>query len=1157
MTTCEHCQDRLLDHAYGLLEEGDLQEVHEHLSHCVDCQAVWEEVRADQQLLATAAKAITVVPEFATPASALVPLSETVPLAPSARPRRSAWQRPWLVWSAAAAFLVGIGASLSYYRQTVHGLQAELASQQQEYKKAATLYAALPAKYADLHDAALRDMQAKSEAYLHVVGPTTLLPGAKGHLHITTRNQGGQPAKADLRIKLMEAEPDGKTLQVLRLSCNEQSVAELDASKAAPNSVLKVIVEADVGQAKTRVQETLRTLAPSYAVRLDTSKLAYQVRDVLFFRAVVLDRYTLLPPAQPVAMRVELLNSAGQPVRSLDMPTGDGGIVAREFAIDDSMATGSYVLRVRPADTARRDVPSVAQPVEIVRELSIPDLVFNQERVRAGDQLSGIYRGAHSLPEKAMVGGESVPITKQPSFGGLAAPGGAGGGAAKGLEAKKQTYANTPPMAQPFTVPIPANLPPGARRVPITIKVGDGAKQREIHMEMPVAPSEFSVDFFPEGGDLIAGVENRVYYRVRSKSGESINGDGSVILLSSKNDVVDSPYQLGMGYFDFVPATKESYTVRITTPVKTETVADPFGSLGIRTDGVVVHVPNAVGNQGEPIRLTLRQQGPARKLLLVANCRGQIVDQRLVEIRNKNLDLTLRPTQDAVGMIRITAYEFQDGHADRKEDPVLVPVAERLVYRGTTQRLNLGFQLNTQQLRAGKKLDAKITAHDEKGQPAPAWLLASVIDERFQTKPRTMSAHFLLLNEVRGGADLDNAQLLLRDSPESVAMLERFLGTHGWRRFVRSQEPSLDLLADSAKRPPQPLVFSRENQPLVVLQEQVEARLAAALTPIRLAGERDKEELEHRVATLVGAVKSAAKNLHDFEEAVQGWFRLGLGMLLAFLLAASLILMGVGIYRIFRAHRLATPSFGSAFACLMASIGLLFFGNWLGPLNVFVAPAGGDVGPAAQEIGNQLDKAFAQAPPARGNGLRPLTGGFALSTPALDDRHDAKATAIAQHAASEQTNDVMGNLRFQLGNALARRDRAAASSAFLAEKKNGQKSAGADNLAMNKRFEDALPIGKAAMKSDLAPPPMALPSKQIPAPSKGRASDAYTYQYGPNLGTDTLYWHPTLWLPEGRAEVQFDMAAGQATYRVLLLGHCPAGRFGFYEMRLDVPEVGR
>src|ERR1019366_10307042 len=93
----------------------------------------------------------------------------------------------------------------------------------------------------------------------------------------------------------------------------------------------------------------------------------------------------------------------------------------------------------------------------------------------------------------------------------------------------------------------------------------------------------------------------------------------------------------------------------ITTPMKGAEVVKPFAS--IRGDGVVLHVPKAVGNEGDPIRLVLSQQGPPRKLILLARCRGQIVDERTIDLKPGSVHVTLQPPSGVGGMIRGTGYE--------------------------------------------------------------------------------------------------------------------------------------------------------------------------------------------------------------------------------------------------------------------------------------------------------------------------------------------------------------------------------------------------------------------------------------------------------------------------------------------------------------------
>jgi hypothetical protein len=1127
-----------LDHVYAVLDEHDIEEMNEHLSVCQECQAALKDVQAEQELLASAARAITEVPEFAPPSDAPATIRFTQPKSPevAGASRRPLWRRPWVGWTVAAGLLIAVSATISFYRHTVHRYESVLAKKRQEHKAAVERFASLPATYAGLQAKAVEELRGNAGPYLSVLGPTTLQPGAKAHLRIQAQHPEGTPrqvqgkkdfARIDLRVKVMDVA--SRKLHATNLKCDDDGRAEieLDAGDAAPDSKLQVIVEAKTAQGAARVEETVRIAPTSYVTRIDTNKIAYQHNDVLFFRAVVLDRVKLTPPADPIAMQVELVNPKGEAVRSLDLWTGAGGILGREFAIDDKLVEGQYSLRVRSLEAAKVNVQPAAQPLAIVRKVIAPEFRFDQEAYRAGDRVTGWFRGVQPLPSSATINNQAVPVT-------------AATGKSIPNEKKKADLAQGE-RSQSFAVPLPADLPAGVARVPLTLQFADGMKRTA---EIPLAPTIFAIDFFPEGGELVAGVPNRVFYRVRSSTGQAVGGGGQVILQAvGKNDIVDSTYKLGMGYFDFVPHPKESYTVSITTPTKVESVKDPFAKLGMRTDGVVMQIadlsdegaPKAVGVQGEPIRVTLRQQGPmpVRKLLLLGECRGQIVDQRWVELKREPIDVTLQPTQEAVGMIRVTAYEKIAG----KQGNSLQPVSERLVYRTPRQRLNLGFALDKQQLLPGPVI-GKVTARNEQGQPAPAWLLASVVDERLQPRPRSLSAYFFVLNELRTGADIDQAEVVLHDSPEAVPMLERFLGTHGWRRFVRSDLDSAQGKGDA------PAIFCTEAAPVETVQEQYEEEVARAVTPLRKDGEDKRIELENQCSELAQAVEAAASDLVAFEVNVQSAIRLTLGLFVIGLIGSSLILMGFGLYRILKTEQAATFAFGSAFACLIVCIGVYFLGVRLGPPDVPDPLRDLVQAPGYEAVREVLNAQVALLPSVKRTIAKPIAGTFALRAEAegIGGKDAGQANVLSEQLAANLSRRVPGEGMIQVtvpGNA----DKPS---------KNAN-----DNIALNKRFDEAKQFGKSNRGgSEIAPKPPLLPAAADKKPKMlAGAGREYFHQHVQNVLTDTLLWHPNLWLGEGQAEVRFDIGDGNATYRVLLLGHGPAGRFGFYETRLDV--VGR
>src|SRR5208337_2540121 len=102
MLECKPCYDRLLDFAYGLLDEPEAAEVRAHVTSCAACHAALTAVQAEQKLLAHAARAIRVVPEFAVP-SETTPAKEeqpaALPLSAGPAPKRSFWRRPIVGWA--------------------------------------------------------------------------------------------------------------------------------------------------------------------------------------------------------------------------------------------------------------------------------------------------------------------------------------------------------------------------------------------------------------------------------------------------------------------------------------------------------------------------------------------------------------------------------------------------------------------------------------------------------------------------------------------------------------------------------------------------------------------------------------------------------------------------------------------------------------------------------------------------------------------------------------------------------------------------------------------------------------------------------------------------------------------------------------------------
>ncbi|MEP6594857.1 MAG: hypothetical protein ABJA71_02875, partial [Ginsengibacter sp.] len=95
---------------------------------------------------------------------------------------------------------------------------------------------------------------------------------------------------------------------------------------------------------------------------------------------------------------------------------------------------------------------------------------------------------------------------------------------------------------------------------PITI-VNFQKKPRWQELE---TPSQYHVNFYPEGGDLINGLQSKVAFKITDQYGKGLNCNG--ILLDQKKDTVITFKSLlfGMGHFMLTPIKGTEYTAIIT-----------------------------------------------------------------------------------------------------------------------------------------------------------------------------------------------------------------------------------------------------------------------------------------------------------------------------------------------------------------------------------------------------------------------------------------------------------------------------------------------------------------------------------------------------------------------------------------------------------------
>jgi hypothetical protein len=322
----------------------------------------------------------------------------------------------------------------------------------------------------------------------------------------------------------------------------------------------------------------------------------------------------------------------------------------------------------------------------------------------------------------------------------------------------------------------------------LAVRFTDGANVETIVRPIPIVVKKFHVQLFPEGGDLVAGVPNRIYFQARTTldkpaelTGRLVDQDGKeVAKFETLHDDKEPGANQGMGVFAFTPVEGQKYELKIDRPagIKAE-----YAFPEIKGDGVVLSTLQGVTSDKDPIRASIRSAKKDRTLLIGAYCRGKLIATKSVAVKaGVESVVELMPAGGMGGVYRITVFEERSSNQ-------FVPLAERLIYRNPAEKLNLMLETLRAKYMPGEKAKLAIQAADENGESAPAILMVAVVDKNLLTLAdekthRLMPTHFLLTNEVRKPEDLEHTDFLLGKHPKAALAVDLLLGTQGWRRFA-------------------------------------------------------------------------------------------------------------------------------------------------------------------------------------------------------------------------------------------------------------------------------------------------------------------------------------------------------------------------------------
>ncbi len=362
------------------------------------------------------------------------------------------------------------------------------------------------------------------------------------------------------------------------------------------------------------------------------------------------------------------------------------------------------------------------------------------------------------------------------------------------------------------------------------------------------------LQLFPEGGNLVAGVPNRVAFEATSNEGLHLEGSVKVTENSGATVAEAAIEQRGRGSFTFTPQAGKSYTATYTGKKGTVKVHLPSPEK----DGCAVQVMNdGVGNR----RIEIRATGAAasEELGMTVMHDGVMLDFQTVPA-GASATLTLDETKLRTGVCQVTIYNNVGRvYADRlffcRKDDL---AASHLRINGFGKQPVEPF--------------APVCLSVEGGKPG-ATVSISVCDathSEYLYDNGNILTEMLLASEIRGFVE-NPGYFFEKDDEERNRALDLLLMIQGWRRYDWHTMAMPGAFVLNHKPEQTPLLVGEVNKYMAREQESQFADNTASLDAgtkavdaVSLTGEEQdatSEDNDTNQSTDAGSVTEARANV--------------------------------------------------------------------------------------------------------------------------------------------------------------------------------------------------------------------------------------------------------------------------------------------------------
>lgn len=300
----------------------------------------------------------------------------------------------------------------------------------------------------------------------------------------------------------------------------------------------------------------------------------------------------------------------------------------------------------------------------------------------------------------------------------------------------------------------------------IRMNINANGRKLDRKVQLPTFEDDFSTKFLPEGGNLVAGIEQAVAFKAVGVDGRAVDVEGVIQTKSGQEICTIRSEHDGMGKFTITAQEGETYIAILTTK---DGVSRTFTLPAAIKSGCVISLKPEADNR-LLLQILTTPDYPRIQLVAVIQSRGII--NYVVEDISHPLRIPLNKLRSGVAQVSIV---------DKVSRTV---VAQRLFFvRGTVATADIS--TTTKKFSPRERVQLDFAIKSSAGNAVKGDFVVSVTDAdllKVDKSADNIFSYMLLNSELKGHIDNPTYYFEADDALHNEH-LDLVMMTHGWRRY--------------------------------------------------------------------------------------------------------------------------------------------------------------------------------------------------------------------------------------------------------------------------------------------------------------------------------------------------------------------------------------